>query len=204
MQDWVRPITLRGRVVMLEPLSVEHAPGLLAAATPDLFRFTPQAPREWSTAGFEEDIRRVTGLPNVVAFAVVHRASGRVIGRTTYMDIRPAARGLEIGRTWIAREHHGTAVNPEMKWLMMRHAFEDLGAIRVQFTTGHENLHSQRAIAKLGAVREGYLRNHMMLPDGRFRDTVIYSVTVDEWPDVERRLRARIDGAGRIGDEPVR
>ena len=196
MQDWVKPLVLEGRVVRLEPLQSRHAPGLLAAASPDLFRFTPQAPREWSLAGFEADIARVTSLPDVVAFAVLDSATGTVIGRTTYMDIRSVAKGLEIGRTWITRSSQGTAVNPEMKFLMMRHAFEALGAIRVQFTTGHENLHSQRAIAKLGAVREGTLRNHMILPDGRFRDTVFFGVTVAEWPAIKLRL---ID---RLGWEP--
>lgn len=196
MQDWVKPVELRGDIVRLEPLEPRHAPGLLAAASPDLFRFTPQAPREWSLAGFEADIARINAIETSVAFAVVGAQSGEVIGRTTYMEIRPAARGLEIGRTWISRAHQGTRVNPEMKWLMMRHAFETLGAIRVQFTTGHRNLHSQRAIAKLGAVREGLLRNHLIEPDGRPRDTVIYSVTVEEWPEVARGLERRIVGAG--------
>jgi ribosomal-protein-alanine N-acetyltransferase len=195
MQDWVKPIELRGSVVRLEPLEKRHAPGLLAAATPDLFQFTPQAPREWSLAGFEADVERINGLENVVAFAVVGAQNDEAIGRTTFMEIRPAARGLEIGRTWISRGHQGTRVNPEMKWLMMRHAFEALGAIRVQFTTGHRNLHSQRAIAKLGAVREGLLRNHLIEPDGRARDTVIYSVTAEEWPAVSRGLQKRLTGA---------
>jgi ribosomal-protein-alanine N-acetyltransferase len=195
MQDWVKPIELRGSVVRLDPLQKRHAPGLLAAASPDLFQFTPQAPREWSLAGFEADVERINGLENVVGFAVVGAQGGEVIGRTTYMEIRPTARGLEIGRTWISRAHQGTRVNPEMKWLMMRHAFETLGAIRVQFTTGHRNLHSQRAIEKLGAVREGLLRNHLIEPDGRPRDTVIYSVTAAEWPAVSRGLQTRLSSA---------
>jgi N-acetyltransferase len=189
---WVEPVMLCGRVVRVEPLELRHAPGLLEAATPDLFTYTPQAPKEWSLAGFEADVRRVTTLPGVVAFAMVEVATGKVIGRTTYMDIQPDSRGLEIGRTWISRPHQGTAVNPEVKYLMLRHAFEMLGAIRVQFTTGGTNLHSQAAIAKLGAVREGVLRKNRIMPTGLPRDTVYYSILEEEWPAVKLRLTERL------------
>jgi RimJ/RimL family protein N-acetyltransferase len=191
---WVTPVTLEGRGVRLEPLAPVHAPGLFAAADPSLFHFTPQAPGEWSVAGFEADIRRVTALPDVVAFAVIHRSSGRVIGRTTYMDIRPQARGVEIGRTWIERAHHRSAVNPEMKYLLLRHAFQALAppAIRVQLTTSATNLHSQRAIAKLGAVREGTLRKHRIGQDGASGDTVMYSITDEEWPGIRVQLERRL------------
>lgn len=192
MQDWVRPVVLEGRVVRLEPLEARHAPGLLAAASPELFRFTPQGPDEWSVAGFERDVAKVNGLADVVAFAVVHRESRAVVGRTTYMDIQAKNKGLEIGRTWISRAHQGTLVNPEMKLLMMRHAFETLGAIRVQYTTGHLNVHSQRAIAKLGAVREGVRRRDRILPDGTVRDTVVFSVIAEEWPAVKAGLLKRL------------
>lgn len=193
---WVEPVILEGRVVRLEPLETRHAPGLLSAAEPGLFRFTPQAPAEWSVAGFEADVRRVTALPGVVAFAVVHRPSGAVIGRTTYMEIRPEHRKLEIGRTWLARAHQGTLVNPEMKLLMLRHAFEGLAppAVRVQFTTGLTNEHSQRAIAKLGAVREGTIRRDQILADGSRRDTVVFSVIGEEWEGVRRGLEERVRG----------
>lgn len=176
----------------LEPLEERHAPGLLAAATPELFRFTPQAPKEWSVDGFAADITRVRGLANVVPFATVLVQTGQVIGRTTYMDIQEANKGLEIGRTWIGKPWQGTAVNPEQKLLLMRHAFETLGAIRVQYTTGGTNLHSQAAIAKLGAVREGVLRRNRILPDGAERDTVVFSVIRAEWPGVRARLEDRL------------
>ena len=191
---WVEPVTLAGRVVRLEPLELRHAPGLFEAATPDLFTYTPQAPKEWSVAGFEADVKRVTGLPDVVAFAMVHVPTGKVIGRTTYMDIQPDHKGLEIGRTWIARPHQGTEVNPEVKLLMLRHAFETLApsAIRVQFTTGASNLHSQAAIAKLGAVKEGVLRRNRILPTGLPRDTVYYSIVAEEWPGVKAGLVERL------------
>ncbi len=189
---WVLPVTLTGRIVRVEPLEPRHAPGLLAAADPALFRFTPQGPAEWSVAGFEADIRRVTALPDVVAFAMILVETGAVIGRTTYMDIRPPHRGLEIGRTWISRPHQGTKVNPEVKHLMLRHAFETLGAIRVQLATGGNNLHSQAAIAKLGAVKEGTLRKQRILADGTPRDTVYYSILDDEWPRIKAGLEARL------------
>ncbi len=192
MQEWVKPVVLEGRNVRLEPLAHRHAPGLLKAATPDLFEFTPQGPRVWSVEGFIEDIDKVNAIEDSVAFAIVLKATGEVIGRTTYMEIRAPHRGLEIGRTWISRKHQGTAVNPDMKLRMMAHAFDTLGAVRVQYKTGHRNLHSQRAIAKLGAVREGELRNHMIEPDGRLRSTVVFSVTAQEWPAVRRGLEARL------------
>lgn len=194
MQDWVKPIVLEGQHVRLEPLEHRHAPGLLKAATPDLFEFTPQGPRVWSVEGFIEDIDKVNAIGDTVAFAIVLKATGEVIGRTTYMEIRPPHRGLEIGRTWISRAQQGTAVNPDMKLRMMAHAFDALGAIRVQYKTGHRNLHSQRAIAKLGAVREGELRSHMIEPDGRVRGTVVFSVIAQEWPAVRQRLETRLAG----------
>lgn len=198
MQDWVKPLVLEGQAVRLEPLEPRHAPDLLAAATPDLFRFTPQAPAEWSIDGFKREIEKVRAIANSIPFAVIHRQRDRAVGRTTYMEIRPSTRGLEIGRTWIGREFQGTTVNPEMKYLMLRHAFETLGAVRVQLTTAQDNLHSQRAIAKLGAVREGVLRNYGVRPDGSPRDTVIFSIIAPEWPATKTRLEERLR-AGATG-----
>jgi RimJ/RimL family protein N-acetyltransferase len=203
MQDWITPVTLQGRIVRLEPLTTAHAPDLFAAADPEIFRFTPQMPPEWSIAGFEREIAKVTALPDVVAFAIIHAESNKAIGRTTYMDIRAPHRGVEIGRTWIGRAHQGTRVNPEIKFLMMRHAFEPGGlyptAIRVQICTGGTNLHSQRAIAKLGATREGILRHTRIVPSDSdpsstpiARDTVYFSVLAEEWPVVKRGLIHRI------------
>ena len=188
----VRPTTLTGRVVRLEPLSLEHAPALLAAASPALFVLSPQKPDPWTDEGMRAELRSVLAFEDSVAFAIIHLDTGAPVGRTTYMDIRPAHRGLEIGRTWIAAAHQGTGVNPESKFLMLRHAFETLGAIRVQLKTDARNLHSQRAIAKLGAVREGVLRKQMILPGGVVRDTVLYSITDEEWPAVRQGLVARL------------
>lgn len=188
----VQPTTLTGRVVRLEPLALGHAPGLLAAATPDLFALSPQKPDPWTDEGMRAELRSILALPDSVGFAIIDLATGAPVGRTTYMDIRPAHRGLEIGRTWIGTAHQGTRVNPESKFLLLRHAFETLGAIRVQLKTDARNVHSQRAIAKLGAVREGVLRKHMILPGGVVRDTVLFSITDDEWPAVRDGIIARL------------
>lgn len=198
---WIEPVVIEGRNVNLVPLDATHAPALFAAADPELFRFTPQAPPEWSIRGFEQEITKVLAYPDVVAFAIILKADNRPIGRTTFMDIRPTHRGLEIGRTWIARAHHGTLINPEIKYLMLRHAFERLAppAIRVQLTTGDANLHSQRAIAKLGAVREGVIRSHVIVPSGpspsdplKPRNTVFYGILDTEWPSIKANLETRL------------
>jgi N-acetyltransferase len=206
--EWIKPIILDDpaivRRIRLEPLEVRHASDLFAAADHELFRHSMQAPEEWSARGFEREMEKVKSMPGVVAFAVVlaeGKDKGRAIGRTTFMDIKPEHRGVEIGRTWIGRAHHGTRVNPEAKYLMLRHAFESLSptAIRVQLTTNGTNLHSQAAIAKLGAVREGMLRKARIMPpaldrtEPAIRDWVFYSILDDEWPAVKARLQQRLN-----------
>jgi N-acetyltransferase len=116
---------------------------------------------------------------------------GKVAGRTGYLDIREKHKTLEIG-TVIFKEFHGTKVNPESKYLLFKHAFETLGAVRVQIKTDARNLQSQRAIEKLGAIKEGILRNYQMRADGYVRDTVMYSVIDKEWPAVKEKLEARL------------
>ncbi len=193
------------RTIRLVPLEPRHADELFAVADPELFRHSMQAPDEWSVRGFEREFERVMATPGVVAFAIVLVDSGRAVGRTTYMDIKPEHRGLEIGRTWIGRAWHATRVNPEAKYLMLRHAFENLSptAIRVQLTTNGTNLHSQAAITKLGAVREGVLRKARIMPpapppldrtEPAVRDWVHFSVVDDEWPGVKARLEERLRG----------
>lgn len=192
----VKPVTLEGRVVRLEPLDPAHAAGLAQAGDSQIFTYMGTRPAEQSAAAYETYVRRLLDTRDTCAFAIVLRAGGGAVGVTTYMDIRPAHRGLEIGSTWVGRAHQGTAVNPECKYLLLRHAFEQLGALRVQLKTDARNLHSQRAIAKLGALREGLLRQHMILPDGYVRDTVMFSVTADEWPAVRAGLEARLQALG--------
>lgn len=190
-QTWVTPLTLTGRVIRLEPLTAQHAADLQAAASPDIFQYL-MPPGEWSLSGFEAFVQKLITWPNRVAFAMVRQEDNRAIGTTSYLDIQPPHRGLEIGFTWISVAAQGTAVNPESKYLLLRHAFETLGAVRVQLKTDARNLHSQRAIEKLGAVKEGVLRNHFIMYDGYIRDSVIYSIIDVEWPEIKARLAARL------------
>jgi RimJ/RimL family protein N-acetyltransferase len=202
--SWLGPCTLDHpdvcREIRLEPLRPDHAADLFALADRELFRHTMQAPAEWSVRGFAEDFERVAALPATIALAMVLRETGRAVGRTTFMDVKPEHRGLEIGRTWIGRAYHGTRVNPEAKYLMLRHAFEAIvpSAIRVQITTSGTNLHSQAAIAKLEAVREGVLRKSRILPAGLdrpeplIRDWVVFSILDTEWPAVRATLEERL------------
>jgi len=187
----IKPITLEGRAARLEPLAMEHAEALAEAATPDLFVYHFPPP-SFTPDGFRALIHFLSTLPGCRPFAIVSREAGQAIGVTSYLDIRPRDRGVEIGFTWIAKPFQKTAINPECKYLLFRHAFDDQQAIRVQLKTDLRNLQSQRAIEKLGAVREGVLRKHMVRPDGYLRDSVMYSVTMDEWPTARERLETRL------------
>ncbi len=188
----VRPVTLEGSTIRLEPLVPEHAPLLWPHSEPDIFRYTLEWPRDWSAEGFDDWVRYCLEMPASLLWTIFVRETGEATGMTGYLDIRPQHQGLEIGRTWIARAYQGTRVNPESKYLLLRHAFEDLGAVRVQFKTDLNNLHSQRAIEKLGAAREGVLRRYQMRSNGTVRDTVMYSILAEEWPQVKARLAERL------------
>lgn len=186
------PVELEGRFVRLEPLEERHASALAWAASPELFTHH-FPPRTLTPEGFAEQIRGF-GLVPLVAFAIVLKETGRAVGQTAFLDLQPAHRALEVGLTWIGKRWQGTQVNPESKLLLLGHAFDELGCLRVQIKTDERNLQSQRAIEKLGAVKEGVLRKHMLLPDGFQRSTVLYSITDDEWPAVRAGLLARLGG----------
>jgi RimJ/RimL family protein N-acetyltransferase len=190
----VRPVRLQGSTIRLEPLVPEHAPLLWPQSDPEIFRYTLEWPRDWSAEAFDEWVRYCLQMPASILWTIFVNATGEAAGMTGYLDIRPPHRGLEIGRTWIGRSHQGTRVNPESKYLLLRHAFEDLGAVRVQFKTDLNNLQSQRAIEKLGAQREGVLRRYQMRSNGFVRDTVMYSLLADEWPEVKAKLEERLRG----------
>ena len=192
----IQPVTLTGRYVRLEPLSESHVPDLAVAGNDEgIWRYMLYGTirTEADMRGWVEDIlnrqRGGTDLP----FAVIHLESGKAIGATRYLDIRPEHRGLEIGGTWYAVVHQRTAVNTECKYLLLRHAFETLGCIRVQFKTDQRNKRSQRALERIGAVREGILRNHMILEDGTFRHSVYFSIIASEWPIIKARLEAFLE-----------
>jgi RimJ/RimL family protein N-acetyltransferase len=185
------PVTLEGRRVRLEPLEERHARELFEAGRDaEIWRTMPRGPLvsiDDARAMIREALEAARdGLQ--APFAIVDRVSGRAIGSTRYLRIRRAHRGLEIGWTWLALAHQRTAANTECKKLLLEHAFERLGALRVQLKTDARNVRSQRAIERIGAVREGVLRSHMVMPDGFVRDTVMYSVTAAEWPGVKVRL----------------
>lgn len=196
MTNWVQPITLVGEHVRLEPMTEEHISGLteIGAGQPfwDFMLYgnitTFDDMRHW-VLDILSRAKRGTDLP----FVAIHLASGRVAGATRYLNIVPQDRGLEIGGTWYGPEFQRTMVNTECKYLLLRHAFETLGCIRVQLKTDLRNERSQKAIERLGAVKEGILRNHMILPDGRVRHSVFYSILDSEWPEVKKRLEAMLE-----------
>lgn len=184
----VRPLVLEDDLVRLEPLTEHHADALLGAIEPDTFVLLVTRPVELTPHGVRAYVIRLLGRPNQVSFAVVHRPTDRVVGVTSYMNIRPEHRGLEIGCTWIGGGWRGTGLNTSMKRLMLAHAFESLGAIRVELRTDAVNARSRRAIEKLGAEQEALFRRHMVMDDGRLRDSVVYAITNDRWPRVKAGL----------------
>ena len=191
----VKPVVLQGSHVRLEPMTEAHIPALAEVGVGQVFwdfmvygkMETDEDMRVW----VQEILSRAqngTDLP----FVAVHLASGRVAGATRYMNIMPKDRGLEIGGTWYGLEFQRTPVNTECKYLLLRHAFETLGCIRVQLKTDLRNERSQKAIERIGAVKEGVLRNHMILPDGYIRHSVFYSIIDTEWPEVKKRLEGML------------
>jgi RimJ/RimL family protein N-acetyltransferase len=190
--DTISPITLRGTTVTLRPLAQSDAESLFAATPPTTFPYFLSWPTEWTRDAFDRWIQTHLAGPKTLAFAVIDNASGTVIGSTSYMDIDPTNRCVEIGCTWYALSHRGARTNPECKLLLLGHAFERLKCVRVTLKCDSRNLHSQRAIAKLGATREGVLRKHRIQADGYVRDTVYFSIIAEEWPRIREGLLARL------------
>jgi RimJ/RimL family protein N-acetyltransferase len=188
----VQPVRLEGPTLILDPLTPAHAPALWPKTDADLFRHALEWPRDSSAAAFEEWLRHSLAISASALFIILVKPEMEPVGMTGYIDIRPPHRGLEIGRTWIAKSHQGTRVNPESKYLLLRHAFEELEVARVQFKTDVHNLQSQRAIEKLGAQREGVLRRYQMRSNGFIRDTMVYSLIAEEWPAAKARLEERL------------
>jgi RimJ/RimL family protein N-acetyltransferase len=187
------PVTLSGRHVRLEPLTDAHMESLMRHGNDtELWRYMKHAranPTD-SVRAWSETVRTAQAKGDGLAWAIVSVASGEAVGGTTYLDVAPADKRLEIGNTWLGKAAWRTAVNTEAKLLLLRHAFEVLGCNRVQLKTDGRNERSQAAIARLGAVREGVLRAHMVMPDGWLRDTVMFSILAPEWPAVRARLES--------------
>ncbi|MDE2146290.1 MAG: GNAT family N-acetyltransferase [Burkholderiales bacterium] len=186
----VLPVTLARGPVRLAPLALEHEAGLAsAAADGELWALrVTSVPEPGATGAYIETALRMHAEGTRLAFAVLDAGSGRVLGCTSYHDIVPAVERLEIGYTWYARSVQRSAVNTTAKWLLMTHAFETLGARLVGWRTDNFNFASQRAIERLGARRDGVLRHHALRRDGTVRDTVMYSLTAGEWPEVKAHL----------------
>lgn len=184
----VNPVVLKGENVRLEPLSQDHAQGLFNRGQEVAdWEFLPRAcfvdmpdTRQWIDQALE--------APNQVSFAIVEQGKDKTVGSTRYLNIRPDHRSLEIGWTWLGREWQGTAVNTEVKSLLLEHAFERLRYLRVEFKTDERNFRSQKALERIGAIREGVLRNHMIVQGDYSRNSVFYSVIDSEWSEVKERL----------------
>jgi RimJ/RimL family protein N-acetyltransferase len=189
------PIVLTGQHVQLVPLTALHLLDLLeAAADPEIWRYMPVAPPK-NLADMQtliDSAARDVASGTSVAFAIVDARTGRAVGSTRYLDIRPRDRGLEIGWTWLGRAAWRTPINTECKYLLLRHAFDDLRALRVQLKTDDRNERSKVAIARIGAKPEGVLRCDRVLWDGYVRDSAYFSVVHHEWPAVKRALELRL------------
>jgi RimJ/RimL family protein N-acetyltransferase len=192
---WVEPVVLEGRVVRLEPLALDHAPRLTEVGLDaELWRWTlAQVRTPGEMRAYVQRAIEAAEQGDEVPFATVEVTSGRPIGSTRFMSIDAGHRRLEIGSTWIASAWQRSAVNTEAKLLMLRHAFNALGALRVEFKTDSLNERSRAALTGIGAVEEGTLRNHMVTESGRRRHSVYYSVIEEEWPRVRQRLEARLE-----------
>jgi RimJ/RimL family protein N-acetyltransferase len=188
---WLDHSPLEGRLVRLEPMSGDHIPGLIAAGSdPSIWEYMVygnlSVPANMSAWVWDILDRQKAGTDR--CFTVFHLPSGRIAGATRYLEMRPPHLSLEVGGTWYSPEFQRTGVNTECKYLLLRNAFEVMGCIRVQFKADERNLNSIRSIERLGAHREGLLRNQFILPDGTRRNSVFFSIINDEWPEVKKHL----------------
>jgi RimJ/RimL family protein N-acetyltransferase len=190
----VKPVILEGNHVKLEPLSLGHLDALCAVGLdPELWKFTTVNIRNGEEMRtYIEEAVRLQAAGTVMAFATRDKKTNKIVGSTRFADIQVAHRTLEIGWTWIATAFQRTAVNTEAKYLMLRHAFEQMHARRVMLKTDETNVKSRAAIARIGAKQEGILRNHMLVWDGRNRNSVIFSIIAEEWPQAKRNLEAKL------------
>ena len=187
---FVEPVTLRDRGIRLEPLALNHEDGLRAAAADgELWKLRiTSVPEPQDTRAYIEAALKMREDGNRFAFAVVDDATDKVLGSTSYHDILPAVKRVEIGYTWYGQSVQRTHVNTTAKLLMMGHAFDTLGCHVVGWRTDNYNFASQRAIERLGAKKDGVLRGHALRRDGTIRDTVMYSMRAGEWPEAKAQL----------------
>ncbi|CAM8666221.1 RimL Acetyltransferases, including N-acetylases of ribosomal proteins [Comamonadaceae bacterium] len=192
---FVEPVTLSARGITLLPLALEHEAGLrLAAADGELWNIrVTSVPEPENTRKYIEDALAMREAGNRLAFAVTETATGKVLGCSSYHDIVPAVKRVEIGWTWYAKSSQRSHVNTTAKLLLLTHAFETLGCHVVGWRTDNFNFASQAAIERLGARRDGVIRGHALRRDGTIRDTVMYSLRSGEWPEVKAQLLYLLD-----------
>ena len=188
------PVTLEGRHVRLEPLTQTHHAALCSIGLdPELWELIPyRVATPQDMAAYIQTALDHQAAGTALPFATVHAPSGQVIGSTRFMNIDRMHRRVEIGATWITGPWRRTAVNTEAKYLMLRHAFETLGCIRVELKTDRLNQRSRKAIRRIGATEEGTLRQHMITWSGRLRDSVYFSILDSEWPGVKQELERKL------------
>src|SRR6476660_5033660 len=190
----ILPITLEGQHTRLEPLSLAHHEALLAAAADgELWdSIVTIVPTRDTVSEYIEAALTEQAKGSELPFVIVQKASGRVVGTTRFYYIQPQQRNAAIGYTWVAASAQRTAVNTEAKLLLLTHAFEHWHCVRIEFITDVLNQQSRAAILRLGAKQEGILRNHMIMPNGRIRDSVCFSIIAEEWPEVKAGLTTRL------------
>ncbi len=187
----ISPVTLEGAHIRLEPLAQKHADDLFRASQyAEIWELmlAPQPKTLQEMSDLIEQCKQSVAAGEKVWFSIVRCADNRAVGMTSYMDIHRRDRGMEIGGTWLTPPVWRTPINTECKYLLLRHAFEVLGCIRVQLKTDERNVRSQRAIERLGAVKEGVLRKYQIAHTGYQRNTVMYSIIDSEWPAVKMKL----------------
>ncbi len=190
----VEPVTLEGEYVRLEPLSMDHHTGLCKIGLDeDLWRWIPtqvRTPDEMRT--YIELALKFRAEGSVLPFATIYRPENHIVGSTRYLNIDRVNHHVEIGATFVGKPWQRTVVNTEAKYLMLRHAFESLGCLRVELKTDALNERSRKAILRLGATQEGIFRNHVVCANGRVRDSVYFSITDEEWPAVKTNLETKL------------
>lgn len=192
--SWLNPIALTGKTVILEPLSTEHEEALTEAASDgELWnKKTTSVPRPENALAYIQTALQQQADGKSLPFAVRRNSDNEIVGCTRFCNIDAVNRHVEIGYTWYAKSAQRTGVNTETKYLLLRHAFEDLNCIAVEFRTHHLNEQSRTGIARLGAKQDGILRNHRIMPDLSYRHTLSFSIIESEWQDVKKSLEVKM------------
>ncbi|WPP48191.1 GNAT family N-acetyltransferase [Catalinimonas niigatensis] len=183
-------IELSNEQVLLTPYQPEHLQGFAQIAFDfDIWKVTsPHILSEDDLRAYGEELLKAQKNKSKYPFTIIEKASERIAGCSTYMSISPENNRLEIGSTWLGKDFHGTGLNKHCKFLLFRYAFEELGVRRLELKTDVLNMRSRKAIMKMGAQEDGILRSHQVMPGGRVRDTVYYSILDHEWPEIKQRV----------------